>query len=316
MFRRFPRPRTKPLPRPAWAPPLASPESRRGIKLYKLAKEPSDFLPIQARKVTSNPADVVNEHGRELLNKIAAKGIGVNTEQKAVRTLSGHSMTFKVAPRHTVAYNDLRYFTLTGHGYAEAVMRRYLSHHEERPLWVSTTARGGAKSIVNGKASYRIGAALKQALRSAGYDAYGRRMSEADWERHCKVLGADRTVALGPKRQQIAQLHGSVDIVARDANLIHQLAFVDLRKHFDKVVRTLEEIMGRTKHGVPVGKSGISSGRPRPQDKFPRGRPQDGDNYGRPYNNSGDSWQNRPPGRHSQSSSDNRGRKSFQHGPQ
>lgn len=247
----------------------------------------------------------VTEHGRQLLRKLAERGIGLNTDQKSMRNLSAHSMFFRMAPQHTVSFNDLRYFTVMGHGYAEAVLRRYLSDHDERPLWVSTTSRGDTKTIVKGKASYRINAALNQALRNAGYDAHGRRMSEADWRRHCEVLGVEET-SLDPQGRQIAQLYGSVEIIAHEAKVIHQVPFVALREHFQKVVRTFEEVMGRSEDGVPLGQSRGGEGS-QPQGKFQRGRPQNGGYQGKPYKKPGKFGQNRPPSRHSQSSGD-RGR--------
>lgn len=257
---------------------------------------------------TSSEHDVVWDRGRVLLQELKRKGIGTSTNLKHMRSLTAHSIGIKISPQHTVAFIDMRYFTSMGHGFVEAVVRRYLSHHEERPLWVSISSRGDGANIVKGKASNRISAALKQALLNAGYDSYGRRMSEADWRRHCKVLGI-RETRLDPQRQ----LHGSMDISAMDAKLIHKVPFVGLRKHFEKVVQTLEREIGRGGNGVPVGKStGRPNERPRPQDKSQPGRPQEGGSYRRPYNNSGNnSWQNRPPSRYSQPSQGNRGKASF-----
>lgn len=291
LFLRPHRPTSRLALRPPWSPLVTSAGSR-GIKLSKLSR-PAHHLQRNPIPRHIPPYGEVTGHGSELLNQLAQNGIGLTSILESTKKLSAWGIGFRLASQHSVSFNDLRYFTVAGHGGLEAIVRRCLSHHEERPLWANITARGEVKAIVRGKAANRISAALKQSLQSAGYNAYGRRMSDEDWQRHCRVLGWDPEKAIAPRRRRVVQLHGTVDIVAYEAKKIHQVSFADLRVHFDKVVLTLEEVMGRDE-GFNLVSSPRDRFAPRPQEGYQRGRAQVGVNQRRPLNEARQPWQNRP----------------------
>lgn len=210
------------------------------------------------------------QRSRNLLELLHEHGIGSNSEIRSMTSVFQHEIWVKAAPRHAVCFNDMRYFTNTGHPFAEAIVRRYLREHGERPLWLKTAAIGeDSKSIVRGKAKHRVNAALKQALQNAGYDAHGRRVSEAEWARHCAARGCEPVVKKGSWRRQIVELHGTVDLVAKDPKRIHMMPFVELLAHFEMVVGKFEEWMGRTEEDVRRGRVGGGLGveKRRGQDK-------------------------------------------------
>lgn len=124
-------------------------------------------------------------------------------------------------------------------------MRRYLSW-EDKPLWCSTAMLMGAdslNSVVRGKAKYRMHAALHQALRNAGYDDDGRRLEKWRLEKQAALLGVSTVVHRG--MEHVAQLYGSLHIMAKDARVLLDTPFDDLRKHFDELIRVLEKELGR-----------------------------------------------------------------------
>lgn len=288
MFRCLLRPRAKVLGPPKCLPSLASSGSR-GIKLSKMMT--ASAIDSQIPRQVSMYAPFTQQ-GRKHLVRLAQNDIGVHSELRTVHRLEWRGIVVKLAPRHVVGLFDLRYFSELGNAFVESVVRRCLAHHE-RPLWFSVSAMGAAdnKPIVRGKAKYRFNAALKQALRNAGYDVHGRRLSEEAQQTQRELVG--EPAMRRPLGSEIKQLFGSAEIVVRDPRQVHLASFVDLQKYCDRIVRTLEEQLGMTEDGgrVDLGDSDRSS----------RRRPHGGDyrgGFNRTSGQSGQPGQDRRPRRH------------------
>lgn len=260
------RPRPK-LPSQALClPSVASTGSgSRGLKLSKL---PSASVLSQVPRGTFIHGTLTTQ-GRTFMAQLLEHDIGLHSELKIVKHLDWRGVSVKLAPRHTVQSHDIRYFSESGSGYAEAVARRYLDHHAERPLWFNVIgASAKAKAIVRGKAAARLNGALKQALRNCGYDAHGWRLSDDAMRKHGEVLGAGKLQ--DPARLGIAQLFGAIEILAREPTQVIDVSFVELRIYCMRIVKTLEEQCGRTADGrrLDLGRRGPSQGSgSRPQKK-------------------------------------------------
>lgn len=233
----------------------------------KLSQLPSVLDSAMSRP--PHPFGSTTRRSRNLLDLLHEHGIGPNAELRSMTSVYRHEIWVKAAPRHAVCFNDMRYFASVGHPFAEAVARRYLRDHGERPLWLKMSSiDDSSKSIVRGKAKHRVSAALKQALQNAGYDAHGRRVSEAEWARHLAARGpgpepgqpAVAAEKKEPWRRQIVELFGTVDLIAKDPKRIHMMPFVELRAHFEMVVGKFEEWFGRTEEDVRQGRLGGGMG--------------------------------------------------------
>lgn len=235
MFRCCPRPRTLRIPPTQWVAFVRQRGSTRGIKLAVLAQLP------EAIRYTGSQENT----GIAQLQYLRTQGVGPANLAHQLGKLKKYQLTIKVAPQHTVSHNEMRYFGHRAHCWSQSVMRRYLSW-KDKPLWRTTSVLVGEqdfKAIVRGAAKYRINAAMNQALRNAGYDNDGRRLSKEALEKQAALLGVSRVVHA--KMDGIGQLYGSMEIIVRDALLINQTPFEKLRRYLDDVVLALEREIGR-----------------------------------------------------------------------
>lgn len=247
----------------------------RGIKLSKLSRRPSASVLSKVPRVTPVFGALTDE-GRTLLAQLLEHGIGLHSELKTVKNLDWRGVGIRLASRHAVQGSDLRYFSENGSGYAEAVARRYLELHASRPLWFNTVCSTTKwKAVVRRKAEGRINAALKQALRNAGYDAWGARLSDDALRRHAEVVGA-RAVVDAAATSVIAQLVGAVEILVHQPDGIVDAPFVAVRNYCARVVLVLEEQCGKTADGQrarPRTGASPQGGGSRPQQKTQRAQP-------------------------------------------
>lgn len=223
--------------------------------------------------------------GRGQLGVLGKKGIGVPAQLERNSSLNWKGLQIKMSPRHLVHQFDLRYYTEVGHSYGLAVTQRYLAD-EEKPLWFKAITGGNDnKPIVRSKAKYRMNAALKQALRNAGYDAEGRRLSEEERQRN-RAYGRGRN----NYNNEITQLYGTVMITSHEPKVLLNNPFDSLRLHFEKVVRVMEEELGRTADGRQQQR--ISSSRPHHsnQNQLQPQRSRNGGNMDRTGGKTGPVW--------------------------
>lgn len=285
---------------PKCLPSLAGAGRSRGVKLSKIVSASSaDSRQIPKHQSLYGPFTPL---GKKHLARLARHGIGLHSELQGASGLDYRGIFVKLAPRHVVGFSDLRYFSELGHAFVESIVRRCLVDHEVKPLWFSVSPRGSAenKPIVRGRAKYRLNAALKQALRNAGYDGQGRRLSE-------KARQEQRALVGGPVEPRAAQLFGTVEIIARDPKQVHLATFEELRKYCARIVHTLETRIGIGEDGAQV----VLRDGPRGRDQPWRGRPFAGNGHGNGHGNGnyqggsnrtmpGHSGQDRRPHRHSQ----------------
>lgn len=230
MFQCSLRPRKSLHVSPAWLPSLASSGSR-GVKLSKLAvhKSPTEFT--QAALSVS---------GREWLKHLGEHNVGSPMEFQPVQAKTTNvKIKINAATRHVRKSNDEVYLTNVGHPFAEAVVRRYIRDSKEKPLWCQTASISQDKPIVKGKFKKRAHAAFYQALRNAGYDTAGRRITQ-------------RTDA---GRTGFNELFGTVRIVTHGAKQILNTPFTTLLEFFEQVVRKLEQKLGRTSSRTGLSES-------------------------------------------------------------
>lgn len=203
-----------------------------------------------------------SQEDRKRLKDLSAHNIGMYTEQKTVSGLAWGHTTIKVARRHTVQRFDLDYFAGYGRPYGEAVFRRYLVDNA-KPLWWSAKLVAGPTPVVRNKGSSRMNVAFREALREAGYDVQGWRVGEP--------VDGQQTKAQ-PWRRHIVQLYGSVEIAAHNLGELNNTKFSTLKARFAKVVKGLEEELGRTANGEFAAPSQAKSTWKKPD----RGKPQGG----------------------------------------
>lgn len=216
--------------RPLWQLSSLPCGSSRGIKLAAIMRAPS------ANKGNGG-VHKFSPEGRQRIQELSVNGIGLYNEAKAVRRLDRATIHVRIAPRHTIQRFDMDYFTSFGRAYTEAVCRRYLDDND-KPLWWITRLADGSNPIVRNKGSARMNVTFTEALRNAGYDRYGRR-----------VVGSGGVPAQsrgkGNEREGIVQLFGTVEVTAFDSKALLKLPFKELQSYFTKVVKGLEEEMGR-----------------------------------------------------------------------
>lgn len=220
MFQCFLRARRGLFTWPVWQTFLTIPGSR-GIKLSKLA-------PIT--RPTSTNATIVTGH--EWQDQLLKNGIGCHNETEKFRSIKD-VINLKTASRHIRKFTDEPYFTSpAGHSAAEAVVRRYLRDHKEKPLWCITTVYSGDKAVVRAKAKYRFNAAFNQALKNAGYDTAGKRVRQSK---------------SGRGNPAISELFGTLHIMTYQPKDALKVPFTELESFFEQAVKGLEQRLGRTK---------------------------------------------------------------------
>ncbi|KAK7740702.1 hypothetical protein SLS53_005170 [Cytospora paraplurivora] len=262
MFRCFPRPGGN-ASRSLWRLPHAF-ASSRGIKLSAMIQVPNNNNHRGQLKFSPE--------GWQRIEGLFAHNIGVYSELRPARRLDLGSINVRIGPRHTIQRFDMDCFTSIGRAYTEAVCRRYVAANGQ-PLWWSTKLVAQGKPVVRNKGSSRMNVAFRQAMRDAGYDVEGRRKKVPDGQQaqvqaqgKMKRGGADE-----PWRKTIAQLYGSVEICAHDVTSLHKMPFKNLQNYFAKVVRGLEEDLGRTADGSRAAPSEAQSGGGAPNRSNARG---------------------------------------------
>lgn len=98
---------------------------------------------------------------------------------------------------------------------------------------------------------FRLKAAFGAALRQAGYDRVGRRLPGTDAGGAGAAAGRPGR-ANGSASAQVAELYGTVRILARDPKEMLKLPFAELVQHVGKIVKRLEIELGRDRNGEPV----------------------------------------------------------------
>ncbi|KAJ4408856.1 hypothetical protein N0V82_009619 [Gnomoniopsis sp. IMI 355080] len=218
----------------SWLPSLVSSGSR-GVKLSKLGvfKLPTEYT--QAALSVS---------GREWLKHLAKHNIGNHGELQSVQAKTKDvKIKINAATRHVRKATDEIYLTNMGHPFAEAVIRRYIRDSKEKPLWCQTASISQDTPIVKGLFKKRAHAAFYQALRNAGYDTAGRRITQ-------------RTAA---GRTRFNELFGTVRIVTHEPKQILNIPFTTLREFFEQVVSRLEQKLGKTSSAAVTTESSESS---------------------------------------------------------
>lgn len=239
-----------------WLPPLSY-GSNRGIKL-------SAMIPSASNNHNQNErgGPRFSQEGRQRLEELTAQNIGLYNEQKPARGLGWGNTTVKIARRHTVHRFDMDYFAGFGRAYTEAVCRRYLADNA-KPLWWTAKLVAGQSPVVRNKGSSRMNVAFRDALRAAGYDLQGWRVGEPVDGQQAKAQ---------PWRRKIVQLYGSVEIAAHQVEMLSNTKFKNLQAQFARVVKGLEEELGRTADGGFAAPSQCQPARGAPD----RGRPRGG----------------------------------------
>lgn len=193
----------------------------RGIKMSKLA-----------RNNKSTSADVTVMTGFEWRDHLLKYGIGHHNETEKFRSIKD-VINLKTASRHIRKFADEPYFSsAAGHPAAEAVVRRYLRDHKEKPLWCMTSIYSGDKAILRAKSKYRFHAAFKQALKNAGYDAAGKRVRESK---------------TGWGNPAVSELFGTLHILTYKPKDALKMPFTELESFFEQAVKGLEARLGRIK---------------------------------------------------------------------
>lgn len=231
MFRCFPRTGGDAL-RPIWQATRPSTHGgNRGIKLSAMSPTATNHQ----NNFKGGPR--LSQEGRQRLEELSAHNIGIYNEQKPVRKLNWNTINVKIGHRHTVQRFDMDYFAGFGRAYTEAVCRRYLAENV-RPLWWSAKLVVGQSPVVRNKGSSRLNVAFREALRDAGYDVEGWRVGDPEDGQQSQ-----------PWRKKIVQLYGSVEVAAHQVEALSNTKFSGLQAHFAKVVKSLEEELGKTADG-------------------------------------------------------------------
>lgn len=202
-----------------------------GIKL-------SAILP-PATRYQNNPRGVPkpSQDGRYRLEELSSHNIGSHQEMKTARKLKWGSIDLRIGHRHTVQRYDMDCFAGYGRAYTEAVCRRYLADNA-RPLWWSAKLVNGQSPVVRNRGSSRMNVAFRDALRDAGYDVQGWRVGDPEGGQQGQMW-----------RRKIVQLYGTVEIAAHQVEMLSNAKFSDLQAHFARVVKGLEEELGKTVDG-------------------------------------------------------------------
>lgn len=201
----------------------------------------------------------LSQEGRQRLEELSAHNIGVYTEQKPARRLTWGSINVRVGHRHTVQRFDMDCFTGFGRAYTEAVCRRYLADNA-KPLWWSAKLVTGQSPVVRNKGSARMNVAFRGALRDAGYDVEGWRVGDPEGGQQSQ-----------PWRRKIVQLYGSVEVAAHQVEMLINARFSELQAYFARVVRGLEEELGKTVDGSHAAPGQVQSARGAQDRGNPRG---------------------------------------------
>ncbi|ROV95458.1 hypothetical protein VMCG_08446 [Cytospora schulzeri] len=262
MFRCFPRSGGNAL-RPLWLPTLTHAGGSRGIKLAAMLPRAGNNNNQGHHK--GGPR--FSQEGRQRLAELAAQNIGLNTEVKPVRGLTWGSINVKVATRHTVQRYDMDCFTGFGRAYTEAVCRRYLADNT-KPLWWSAKLVAGGSPVVRNKGSSRMNVAFREALRGAGYDLEGWRVGDPEPGGGQQQQQQNKAQ---PWRRKIVQLYGSVEVAAHQFEMLHNAKFTELQAYFVRVVKGLEEELGRAADGSFAAPNKGQPARGTPDRGKPRG---------------------------------------------
>ncbi|KUI73130.1 hypothetical protein VM1G_08972 [Cytospora mali] len=264
MFRCVPRPGGNTL-RSLWrSPPLAyghghGHNGNRGIKLSAMIQVPN------AQTNNNNYRGKFSLEGWQHIQQLAAHDIGPYQEHKAARKLDWNTINVRIARRHTIQRYDVDCFTSVGRAYTEAVCRRYIADNDKPLWWTARLVAGGSSPVVRNKSSARLNVAFREALRGAGYDVEGRR-KKASSEGGGVGGGAEQgqtsqgKAAKGrkgdePWRKTIAQLYGTVEVSAHQLSVLQSIRYRELQAYFERVVRGLEEELGKTADGHPAAPS-------------------------------------------------------------
>lgn len=217
---------------------------------YQCSRQSERFLSTFSRIPSkAENGSLYTPDGKERLAGLMQQNIGLYGELQRAKKLHWKHMSVEIARRHTLQYSDLTYFTTQGSSYAEAVCMRY-SADNAKPLWWRTQALGSStKPVVRNKATARMNAAFRQALRNAGYDIQGKRLLDHQD---------------GPRSgdKAITRLFGTVLIRSHAPAEVHKMPFKELQDYCKKIVKGVEEDLGQR----PGGASRGSQARPREQD--------------------------------------------------
>ncbi|KUI57603.1 hypothetical protein VP1G_04933 [Cytospora mali] len=246
------------------SPPLAygyGHTINRGIKLSAM---------IQVPNAQNNNRGTFSSEGWQHIQQLAAHEIGLYKEHKAARQLDWNTIKVRIARRHTIQRYDLDCFMSVGRAYTEAVCRRYIADNDKPLWWTARLVAGGTSPVVRNKGSARLKVAFRAALRGAGYDVEGRRKKvvreggDDDVGRPQGQTSQGKAAKGGkgdePWRKTIAQLYGTVEVSAHQLAILQSIRYSELQAYFERVVRGLEEELGKTADGHPAAPSQTQGG--------------------------------------------------------
>ncbi|PSS03219.1 hypothetical protein BD289DRAFT_421568 [Coniella lustricola] len=249
MFRCFAGIRTRALQLAPWSSSPFAALGSRGLKITR--PKPVNY--------DSNDQSITT-HGKQLLATLASHDIGLYAEMDTVKHLHWNGNVVRIAARHVAHAYHQRFFTEVANAYGDSAVKRMLDDHA-KPLWYYSAMKGeNMRPIVRGKAEYRLNGAFHQALRNAGYDNGGRRLSKDAQREHSKVLG--RAIQFDARTREIAQLFATVEIIGRFPNQVKSCPFSDLRDFCTTIVQYLENNHGKTWDGRRVLSIAANTGRP------------------------------------------------------
>ncbi|POS69870.1 hypothetical protein DHEL01_v211736 [Diaporthe helianthi] len=170
--------------------------------------------------------------GRERVARLIQHNIGLYCELKKVNKLRLKNLSVEIASRHTLQFSDLNYFTTQSSSFTEAVCRRYLADNAKPLWWKAQAISSVTKPVVRNKATARLNAAFRQALRNAGYDMHGQRLP-----------GQQDGLRSGNKA--IKYLFGTLVMKAHSPVDVHKMPFKGLQDFCTRVVERIEEALGQ-----------------------------------------------------------------------
>ncbi len=145
-------------------------------------------------------------------------------------------------PQHVLHPWHQRFLEPSGHPLCYAMLDRYVEKAAAEPLWwwaiFSTGTAQNYRAWMNQKQRRRIGKAFREALKTKGYDAAGRRMARDASSPAAAAVGP------GPGPGPIEELYGTVGLFSTYDNVL-KLSYTDLLAYCLDLVPMVERSLGR-----------------------------------------------------------------------
>ncbi|KAI1277266.1 hypothetical protein F5Y07DRAFT_363515 [Xylaria sp. FL0933] len=142
---------------------------------------------------------------------------------------TNYHLSVTASQQHCFAQQSMKYFDRFEHPFAKSLLDIYIEKKKE-PLWLFTSAYG-ASAFPNKTASRRLTHALRDALKAAGYDRFGRRV----------LVDGESSV--------IADLHGTLRVLSTAPLAICNAKFADLLECAKHIIHGAEIYLRRDKNG-------------------------------------------------------------------